>query len=136
MAYTPSPNKAGNVVQANQGNATPTSRSNFGNFRVDSGRNAMSNWANSFMTQDATPTSPVTSPTTVTATTTLIVPLNAISLTVVSVTNAIQISEDSTQSVYFSLPAATVFTLNCANQANIYIKAGSSTVVSFMFQTV
>jgi hypothetical protein len=136
MAYTPSANKAGNTVAANQGNATPTSRSNFGNFRVDSGRNSMVGYANNFVTQDATPTTPVTSPTTVTATTTLIVPLNAISLTVVSVTNAVQISEDSTQSVFFTLPAATVYTLYCANQANVYIKAGSSTVVSFMFQTV
>lgn len=135
MAYTPSANKAGNTI-AGPGNATATSRSNFGGLRVDANRVALTgSTANYMQSQDATGT-PVTSPVTVNTTQTLVVPLNAVACTIASVTNAVQVSEDSTMAAYFSLPAGTVFTFQCANQANIYLKTGSSTVVSFQFQTV
>lgn len=137
MAYTASANKAGNTVQANQGNAPATSRSNFGAFRVDANRVAMTgSTANYMQSEDATPTTPNQSPLTVNTTATLVVPLNAVAVTIISTTNAVQVSEDSTMTAYFTLPAATLFTFQCANQANVYLKTGSSTVVNFQFQTV
>jgi hypothetical protein len=135
MTYTPSPNKPGNTV-AGPGNATATSRSNFGNLRVDAGRNAMTGAnGNTFQTQDGA-ASPVTSPITVNTTQTLTVPLNAVSVLIISVTNAVQISEDSTESTYFSLPAANAQWIDCANQEFIYLKTGSSTVVSTLWKIV
>jgi len=135
MAYTPSANKSGNTI-AGPGNATATSRSNFGGLRVDANRVALTgSTANYMQSQDATGT-PVTSPVTVNTTQTLVVPLNAVAVTICSVTNAVQVSEDSTQAAYFSLPAGTPFTFQCANQANVYLKTSGSTVVSFQFQTI
>lgn len=136
MAYTASVNKTGNTLQANQGNATPTARSNFGGLRVDANRVALTgSTANYMQSQDAN-TSPNQSPLTVNTTATLTVPANAVAVTIVSVTNAVQVSEDSTQTAFFTLPAATVFTFQCANQQFVYLKTGSSTVVSFQFQTI
>jgi hypothetical protein len=86
-------------------------------------------------TIDAT-ASPNSSPLTVNTTATLLVPLNAVSVTIISTTNAVQVSEDSTQTAYFTLPAATVMTFPCARQANVYLKTGSSTVVNFFFSVV
>lgn len=88
--------------------------------------------AGSISTIDATGT-PLTSPQTVNTTATLVVPATAITCTLVSVTNAVQVSEDSTQTAFFTLPAATPFTFPCARLTNIYLKTGSSTVVSFFF---
>lgn len=135
MTYTPSPLKPGNTI-AGPGYQTATSRSNFSNLRVDAGRNAMTGaLGNTFQTQDATGT-PVTSPITVNTTQTLTVPLNAVSVLITSVTNAVQVSEDSTQSTYFSLPAGNPQWFDCANQEFIYLKTASSTVVSTLWRIV
>jgi hypothetical protein len=124
MAYTASVNKTQSVP------------SNFGGLVNDGNRNAMTGVLGSnIQTQDATGT-PVTSPVTVNTTKTLIVPQNAAQITVVSTTNAVQVSEDSTQSAYFSLPAATVWQFDVARQQNVYLKTGSSTVVNFYFTLV
>jgi hypothetical protein len=121
MAYTPS----GLKVQHN-----------FGGLVNDGNRNAMTGVVGStFQTQDATGT-PVTSPATVNTTQTLVVPQNAVSVLIASVTNAVQVSEDSTQSAFFTLPAGNPQWFDCARQQNIYLKTGGSTVVSFMFKLV
>ena len=136
MTYSPSPDKAGNVVQPALGSTKPTSMSNFGGLRVDANRIGMTGaLANNMKSQDATAT-PVTSPVTVNTTKTLTVPLNAVSITISPVTNAVQVSEDSTQSAYFALPAGTTWTFECANQEYIYLKTSGSTVVSFYFSLV
>lgn len=124
MAYTPTARKTKSPVN------------DFAGLKTDANRVAMTGaTGNIIQTIDATST-PVTSPATVNTTQTLIVPQGAVSCTVVSVTNPIQISEDSTQSAYFAVPAATVFTFDCADMANIYLSAASSTVVSFLFKVV
>lgn len=124
MAYTPSANKIA---------STP---SEFGGLRVDGNRVALTGAiANNMQSQDATGT-PVNSPVTVNTTQTLVVPQNAVAVTICSVTNAVQVSEDSTQAAYFSLPAGTPFTFQCANQQNVYLKTSGSTVVSFQFQMI
>jgi len=124
MAYTPSPAKA---------KSTP---SNFSGLRVDGNRVAMTGaLGNSMQSQDAAGT-PVTSPVTVNTTQTLVVPQGAVQVTIASVTNAVQVSEDSAQTAYFSLPAGVPWTFDCANQQNVYLKTGSSTVVSFQFKIV
>lgn len=124
MAYTPSP-----IKKKNQSN-------NFGALRNDGNRIALTGaTANSIQTQDAT-ASPLTSPLTVNTTATLAVPQNAYSVVIVSTTNAVQISEDSTQSSYFTLPAATVWEFDVANQQYLYLKTGSSTVVNFYFNLI
>jgi hypothetical protein len=121
--------------------AAPTFRTqsvpaNFGGLVNDGNRNAMTGVLGSLMqTQDATGT-PVTSPVTVNTTKTLVVPTAAAQCTVVSTTNAVQVSEDSTQTAFFTLPAGTVWTFDCARMSNIYLKTGSSTVVNFYFNLV
>ena len=124
MAYTPSPAKA---------HSTP---SNFGGLVNDGNRNAMTGAVGgSFVTRDATGT-PITSPVTVNTTATLVVPQNAVSVAIRSATNDVQVSEDSTQSTFFTLPHDTVWEFDCARQQDIYLKTGSSTVVSFLFKIV
>lgn len=117
-------------------NANPP-RSNFGGLVVDGNRNSMTGVLGSYMqTQDATPTTPLVSPQTVTATTTLVVPSGAAQCTIVATTNAVQVSEDSTETASFLLPAGVIWTFDCARMSNIYIKAGSSTSVNFYFNIV
>lgn len=126
MAYTPSPNKIKSTY--------PAIASNFGNVQTDGQRTPMG-YGNRLQTVDATGT-PVVSPVTVATTQTLIVPQNASQLTVVSATNAIQVSEDSTFAASFAVPAGVIWTFDIANQQNVYLKAASSTVVNFYFTVV
>jgi|SRR6185312_8082612 len=104
----------------------------FGAAVPDANRVGLNSFPNQMQTIDAT-ASPNASPLTVNTTATLLVPLNAVSVTIISTTNAVQVSEDSTQTAYFTLPAATIMTFPCARQANVYLKTGSSTVVNFFF---
>lgn len=128
MAYTPSANKAKAQV--------PAQASLFSNLQMDGARNALTGiLGNRILTQDATG-SPQSSPLTVNTTATIVVPQNAAQITIVSVTNAVQVSEDSTQTAYFSLPAGVPWTFDCANLQNVYLKTSGSTVVSFYFTTV
>ena len=90
---------------------------------------------NYMQTQDNTGT-PVTSPVTVNTTKTLVVPPNAAQITVSPVTNPVQISEDSTQTAYFAVPAGQTITFDCSNMSNVYLKTAGSTVVSFYFNMV
>jgi hypothetical protein len=123
MTYTPSPIRS------------KISPNNFSGVRTDGNRVALTGYANTFQTQDAT-LSPVVSPVTVNTQTTLTVPTNAVQCTIVSTTNIVQVSEDSTQGEYFTLPASVLWTFNCANQKFIYLKTASSTVVNFYFDIV
>lgn len=117
MAYTPPAYKT----------STP-----FSGAVTDGNHVALTNSPNVMQVIDAT-ASPNASPLTVNTTATLVVPLNAVSVTIISTTNAVQVSEDSTQTAYFTLPAATIMTFPCARQANVYLKTASSTVVNFFF---
>lgn len=115
---------------------TLTVPNNFGGVVTDGNRVALTGAIGSTMqTQDATGT-PVTSPVTVNTTATLKIPQNATSIVITSVTNAVQVSEDSGQTAFFALPAATVWSFDVARQANIYLKTSGSTVVSFYFVLV
>lgn len=117
MAYNPA------VLRTN----TP-----FGGAVTDGNRLGLTGFANQMLTQDITGT-PVTSPTTVTTTATLVVPLNAVSITISPVTNPVQVSEDSTQTAFFAVPAGQTITFPCARLTNIYLKTAGSTVISFFF---
>lgn len=112
----------------------PTLRSAtpFGGAVTDGNRVGLNGFPNQMLTQDITGT-PVTSPTTVTTTATLAVPLNAVAITVSPVTNPVQVSEDSTQTAFFAVPAGQTITFPCARLSNIYLKTSGSTVVSFYF---
>ena len=124
MAYTRSVTK------------TFTTPDNFGGLVTDGNRVAMTGAVGSFIqTQDATGT-PITSPATVNTTATLVVPNNAVTLTISPVTNPVQVSEDSTMSAYFAVPAAAVVEFDVARQQNVYLKTGGSTVVSFFFKVI
>ncbi len=113
-----------------------TITNSFGSLVNDANRNAMTGAVGNFIqTQDATGT-PVTSPATVNTTQTLVVPTNAVSCTIVSTTNAVQVSEDSTSTASFALPAGVPWTFDCARLKNIYLKTGSSTVVNFYFTII
>jgi hypothetical protein len=110
--------------------------STYSGLRTDGNRVAMTgvlgNWMQS---QDNTGT-PNTSPLTVNTTATLVVPVQGAQCTIVATTNAVQVSEDSTMTAYFTVPAATVWQFDCANMKNIYLKTGSSTVVNFYFTMI
>lgn len=119
------------------GNKLKSAPNNFSGLRNDGNRIAMTGViGNNMQSQDATAVTPVTSPVTVNTTKTLVVPQGAAQITIVSVTNAVQVSEDSTQTAYFTLPAATPLTFDVANQQNVYLKTGGSTVVYFQFNIV
>lgn len=128
MAYTPSANKTKST--------SPNLASLFSNLQVDGGRNAMTGvLANRIFTHDGA-ASPAQSPLTLTTAQTLVVPQNAAQLTLVSTTNAVTVSEDSTSSSSFSLPAGIPWTFDVANQQDVYLTATSSTVVNFYFGTI
>lgn len=108
----------------------------FGALVNDANRNAMTGALGNVMnTRDATGT-PQNSPITVNTTATLVVPNNAVACTIVSTTNPVQVSEDSTQTASFSLPAAIPWTFDCSRMTNIYLKTSGSTVVNFYFTIV
>lgn len=119
MAYTP---------------ATLRTSTPFGGAVTDGNRVGLNGFPNQMLTQDITGT-PVTSPTTVNTTATLVVPLNAVSITISPVTNPVNVSEDSSQTAFFAVPAGATITFPCARLANIYLKTAGSTVVSFFFST-
>lgn len=124
MAYTPPVFKV---------HTTP---SNFGGLVNDGNRNALTGVTGSYMQCEDAAASPVMSPATVNTTQTLVVPQNAATITVVSTTNPVQVSEDSTQTAYFTVPAATIASFDVARQQNVYLKTASSTVVNFYFTMV
>lgn len=117
-------------------------KSNFGGAPVDGNRNFLVGVGNWFQTQDATPTTALISPLTVTTGTVinLVVPPNAVSVTFLAATNGVQISEvagASSLTQAFNLPAATAVTISVARQNNIYLLGiTGSSVVSFMFNTI
>jgi hypothetical protein len=141
MAYTFGGLKPGNTIEANQGNATPTSRSNFGNLRVDAGRNALTGVLGNYMqSYDATAT-PVYSPISNGSNSglTLTVPANAVQfyIYIASAVTAL-IGEDSTYTYGLFLPTATLWgPFDVANQQYIYIKPSSGTnTIYFQFVMV
>jgi hypothetical protein len=110
--------------------------SNFSGLRTDGNRVALTGILGNFIqTQDETGT-PITSPVTVNTTSTILVPDNAAQIIIASVTNPVQVSEDSTQTAFFTLPAGVPWAFDCANMEAIYLKTGSSTVVSFFFNCI
>lgn len=120
MAYTPPTYRIGGNL--------------FGGQVDDGNRNAMG-YGNIIQTEDAT-ASPNVSPLTIATTATIKLPSNAVQITIVSTTNPVQVSEDSTQTAFFSLPAGVIWTFDCARLTNIYLKVASSTVVNFYFTIV
>lgn len=122
MTYTPS------------GNKLKTTPNDF-NGQVSDGNRISIGKGSNIQTQDAT-ASPVISPLTVNTTATLKVPQSAVAIVIVSTTNAVQVSEDSTQGEYFTLPAGMIWQFDCARQQDIYLKTGSSTTVNFYFVVV
>lgn len=116
-------------------------KTNFGGATVDGNRQFMSG-ANWFQTQDATPTTNLVSPLTVTTGTVipLIFPLNAISVTLLAATNTVNISEVSgttSLSQFFALSAGQQLTIPVNRLSTIYLLGVTgSSVVSFMFNTI
>lgn len=124
MAYTVSPNK------------TEAGKTNFGGSVVDSNRIAMNGLGSNFQTRDGTGT-PVNSPLTMTGSTqTLTVPPNATQVTINPVTTAVNVSEDSTMSVFFTIPAGGSQTFDVGRQGFIYLAGTSPNLTSFVFKLV
>lgn len=110
--------------------------STFSGLRTDGNRVALTGILGNWMQSQDAAVSPITSPATVNTTQTLAVPTQAAQITIVSTTNAVQVSEDSSQTAFFTIPAGTPWQIDCANMTNIYLKTGSSTVVNFYFTMV
>lgn len=123
-------------VKTNQG------KTNFGGSVTDGNRVALVGTGSWFQTQDATPTTALISPLTVTTGTVvnLVVPSNAFTLTLLAATNGVAISEvvgTTSLSQAFNLPAGIPVTIEVARQNNVYLLGiTGSSVVSFMFQTL
>ena len=117
----------------------PGEEDNFGGLTVDGNHQAMSYGAGPQMS-DAT-ASPQTSPLTVSnsSATTLLVPTNAVKLTIVTLTNTLNISESvsAVSSKYFTLPVGTVLSIDVSRCSTLYLEANTgSATVSFFFTIV
>lgn len=126
MSYTPSPDRV-------------NSSTTFNGLVNDGNRNAMTGaLGNNIQTQDGA-ASPKASPLACTTTTqTLTVPARAVSVTINTPTYALDVSEDSTNSVYYQMPAAATQTFEVARQQYVYITSSSTTSsnISFFFKLV
>jgi hypothetical protein len=125
MAYTPSP------LLSNQN----PPRSNFGGQVVDSNRVAMP-YGSNIQTQDAT-ASPVASPLVMSGSVqTLTKPTNATQITITAFTSVVDVSEDSTMSVYDVIPVGGARTYDVSRQQFIYLKGTSPNLAAFVFKIV
>lgn len=124
MAYTPSPYRAKSEVS-------------FSGLIMDGNRNALTGaLGNGFVTQDSAST-PVGSPLTMTGSVqTLTVPKNATEININPTTASVKVSEDSTMSVYYSVPIGVNQNFPCARQEFIYLEGTSPDVVNFFFNEV
>jgi len=125
MAYTPSGLRSKNNLT-------------FGSLVNDQNRIGLTGaTGNTIQSQDATGT-PVTSPVTNMSGSgaALTVPANAVQFTVNS-TVSIQVGEDSSYAQGLTIPANTLWTIDCARIQNLYLKPSSGTnTVSFQFKIV
>lgn len=112
------------------------SANNFGG-QPDDGNHVAIPVAAGIQTSDATG-SPVTSPIAFPTTqTTLTVPLNAIALNVMPLTNTINVGEvSSSVTTYLTCPTGVVTRIPCARMGSIFIKAntGAATGSTFWFE--
>ena len=119
----------------------PDQLSNFNNLVVDGSHVGMTGALGSgFQTTDATGT-PVVSPVTVSnaGVTTIIVPASAIQVTVIAITNTVNVSEaDATVATkYFTVPTGVPITFEVARLSKFYMKAnGGASTLSFFFNVV
>jgi hypothetical protein len=121
------------VATTKKSKSTPN---NFGGLRNDGNRIAMTGAIGNYMFTEDSTTSPVVSPVTVNTSQTLTVPQSATQVTIVSVTNAVRVSETADSTSYFSVPPAVPMTFDVANQQYVYLTTAGSTVVSFCFNLV
>lgn len=125
-----------------QSQKTEAGKTNFGGAPVDGNRSFLVGAGCWFQTQDATPTTALISPLSVTTGTViqLVIPNNAVSVTFLTATNGVAISEVSgttSLSQAFNLPAAIPITISIARQQYIYVLGITGTaVLSFMFNTI
>jgi len=119
----------------------PGQESNFGNVQNDGSHNAMTGaTANGPQTVDISG-SPVASPATVSnaSATTLTIPLNAVRVNFLALTNTVNVSEaDATVATkYFTIPTGLLITVDVGLTSVLYLKAntGASTL-SFWFDIV
>jgi hypothetical protein len=127
MAYTASPYRT---------NANPP-QSNFGGLVVDGNRIGMTGVLGSSMQSIDGTSIPIASPLTMSGSVqTLTVPSNAVQITINPTTAVVWVSEDSTMSAYFTVPAGTSQTIDIARQKYIYLKGTSPDVVNFYFTLV
>jgi hypothetical protein len=107
----------------------------YGSVPFDDNR-APVNGHNYFQTQDATAGTNVVSPVAATtAVTTLVIPQNAVSVTLIS-DGIFKVSEQASMSQYATIPVGTPITLDVARQLNLYIAAATTANVSFIFNTL
>lgn len=119
----------------------PGQESLFGNLRNDASRNALTGVvANGPQTVDIS-ASPIVSPATVSnsAVTTLTIPLNAVQVNFLAITNTINVSEaDATvASKYFTIPTGVQITVPVALTKVLYLEANTgSATLSFWFDII
>lgn len=119
--------------------ATTPGKSNFGAAVPDSNHIGMVGDASWIQTQDATATTNLISPLSVTTGTVipLVFPQNAIAVTLLALTNGVSVSEVSgatSLSQSFNLPAGIPITIPSARMQNLYLLGITGTsIVSFFF---
>ncbi len=124
MAYSPSPYRT-------------KTETTFNGLIMDGNRNALTGaLGNGFTTQDGAST-PVGSPLAMTGSVqTLTVPAGAFEITINPTTAVVKASEDSTMSVYFTIPVGTSQTFPCARQEYVYLEGTSPDTVNFYFNSL
>lgn len=115
----------------------PGQENNFGNMQRDASRFPLgSDVANGIQTVDATGTTQKSPLAITTGTTNLVVPINAVSVTL-SGSAAMSVSENPTIATNsFLIPSGTVVTIPVAKQANLYVTTASTGNLSFFFSIV
>jgi len=114
----------------------PGQENNFGNIQLDGSRRGLTGSpGNGMQTTDATGT-PQKSPLAITTgTTTIQIPTNATTITLVG-SAAMNISELSSMANYFTLPTGVVQTISVTNQLFLYVTTASTGTLSFYFEIV
>ena len=121
----------------------PNQQSNFGNIQRDGSKQPLTGYlGNGIQTTDATPSTAITSPVSVTtgAVVELNSPVSAPSLTIMPKSFSVLVSEisgSSSLSSYVEVPAGSSMQFDIANQGPVYLLGGTGTaVVSFFYEIV
>lgn len=114
---------------------TINSSAPFGNLPKSGEESPMTSVVGSYLSSVDGSASPKTSPQTFSGNLTLAVPKMALQLLVCSPTT-FNITEDSSYTAYFAVPANFIYTYDCWKISNVYLQTATSQAVSYQFRVL